>query len=233
MVYGIVHNLRTPLNVALNRTQFENLEIEKKLVPLLKADARLNAGIKFIQENNKKIQAAVLKTSEIVDSLLCQAKLDASGGKQYTNLNELIIKEVSFLRIETLARHQTDIRLNLAPDLPDIFIRQMDFIYIFHNIIGNACDAMVSSKIKHLDISTDFSPEQIIIKFADTGTGISEEVRDQIFNPFYSTKNNPSETGCRSGLGLFVSTRLLAVYNGKITAENRKPYGTVITINIS
>ncbi len=96
---------------------------------------------------------------------------------------------------------------------------------VFINIINNAFQAMPHGGKLMIRTATIDSHE-VVIEFADTGVGISEENMKKIFEPFFSTK----ETGDGTGLGLSISYRILQNHGGRIEVESQPAKGSVFKI---
>ena len=77
-----------------------------------------------------------------------------------------------------------------------------------------------------LSISTDCSAGDIIIEIADNGCGISPEVLDKVFEPYFTTKHEGT------GLGLAMSARIIHDHNGSISLTSVENEGTTITIKL-
>ena len=129
-------------------------------------------------------------------------------------------------------KHGANVKLNLIDDIPIIKGIYSDFSQVFYNLVKNACEAMKDSDQKQIIISSSFNSKAITISFSDTGPGIDPEKLSSIFDPFYSTKSQSSETKSGSGLGLFVSSRLMAQYQGFISVKNNEQGGSIFTIQI-
>jgi signal transduction histidine kinase len=97
---------------------------------------------------------------------------------------------------------------------------------IIINIGLNAIQAMPGGG--QLTISCHEAAGQLILTFADTGSGISEENMPHIFDPFFTTKG----VGEGTGLGLAVTYSLVQRMNGNITVESRPNHGTIFTITL-
>ncbi|MBV9211274.1 MAG: PAS domain S-box protein, partial [Acidobacteria bacterium] len=94
---------------------------------------------------------------------------------------------------------------------------------VFVNLIVNAVDAMPYGG--RLSISCERSTESMCLRFSDTGTGMPEEVRERIFEPFYTTKGMQG-----TGLGLAVSYGIIERHGGHITVESEVGAGTTFEI---
>jgi PAS domain S-box-containing protein len=96
---------------------------------------------------------------------------------------------------------------------------------VFVNLIVNAIDAMPDGG--RLKISCELAGATVRIRFTDTGTGMTEEIRERIFEPFYTTKENLG-----TGLGLSVSYGIIERHGGAITVASQVGQGTTFTIDL-
>ena len=232
MVQGIVHNLRGPLAVVLGSAQLMAIKFDKFLLTTGPADVKKRQLVKGIKENNSKTLSGIGKTSELIDSLLLTGGSNTREKNQAVDLNELIQKEYRFLRSEIIMKHEVEVVLTLAENIPLIMCKYTDFSQVFYNIVKNACEAMASSKERQLNISSSCSSTGILISFADTGPGIDPKKLSMIFDPFFSTKAESLETRAGSGLGLFICSRLMAEYQAFISVINLQPTGSKFLIQI-
>jgi len=111
--------------------------------------------------------------------------------------------------------------------VPSVVANRDRLEQVFLNLIVNAIDAMPSGGTLTVHL-TQLVPELIEIRIADTGIGIEPEVLEQIFEPFYTTK----ERGKGTGLGLLVSQRIIHDHGGVISAASEPGVGTQISIKI-
>ena len=130
--------------------------------------------------------------------------------------------------------HDVEVKLELDPDVPDIFAEHNRLEQVFINLVSNAIDAMdekgnrpeISDKEKQPDHSNPFSEnEHVCIMVTDTGVGMSEEVKNKIFEPFYTTK----KVGKGTGLGVSISYGIVQDYKGTIEIESELGKGTTFT----
>jgi CheY-like chemotaxis protein len=96
---------------------------------------------------------------------------------------------------------------------------------VFVNLIVNAVDAMPEGG--ELSIRTERTDDFARLLFTDDGTGMSEEVRERIFEPFYSTKGTHG-----TGLGLFVSYGIIERHRGRMSVESEVGHGTTFTVEL-
>jgi PAS domain S-box-containing protein len=96
---------------------------------------------------------------------------------------------------------------------------------VFVNLIVNAVDAMPLGG--RLQISCERAGDHLILRFTDTGLGMPEDVKERIFEPFYTTKGAHG-----TGLGLAVSYGIIERHEGRISVESEVGSGTTFTIDL-
>ena len=94
------------------------------------------------------------------------------------------------------------------------------------NLVRNAIDAMQNSTKKELTISTCERHGLIEVKVADTGSGIPSELKNRLFEPFVTSKDNGL------GVGLSISKTIIEAHRGDISVEDNKPSGSVFTFRL-
>ncbi len=119
-----------------------------------------------------------------------------------------------------------EIRLSFQEDplLAKVSAEQLK--QVFYNIVSNAFDAMATGGV--LLVRTSREGGSIAIEFCDTGPGVPEELRERIFEPFYTTK----ASGKGTGLGLSISQDIVARHGGCIEINGGVGEGTSVIINL-
>jgi signal transduction histidine kinase len=143
--------------------------------------------------------------------------------ERMADLNRLI--EDALLLVQHRAKFQ-QIRIikRFDPALPDVLDGGLQHAVV--NLIKNAFDAMPRGGT--MTITTRSSKEQVDVEVEDTGSGIPEEIRPRIFEPFFSTK--PIHQG--SGLGLVIAKEVVERSGGSIEFASRVGSGTTFRIRI-
>lgn len=119
------------------------------------------------------------------------------------------------------------IELEIILNDPDIYIQADSSLIeqVLINLVLNAIDAVKEQTLPRIALSAFMNEtKRIVIKVADNGPGIDDEVRDKIFIPFFSTKKNGS------GIGLSLCKQIMVLHKGSIQALSRKNEGTAFIL---
>ncbi|RKZ26867.1 hypothetical protein DRQ29_04275, partial [bacterium] len=109
-------------------------------------------------------------------------------------------------------------------ELTEINASASELQQVFVNLITNAADSILDKG--KLTITTLQVRDFVEIRVSDTGSGIPEKYRAHIFEPFFTTK----PVGEGTGLGLYISYRIINKYNGTIDFKSSKNNGTIFTV---
>ncbi|MEH6825723.1 MAG: ATP-binding protein [Motiliproteus sp.] len=124
---------------------------------------------------------------------------------------------------------QEQVTLQIEGDRPDeVLADQPRLEQVLINLIGNALDAMADSEPKRLTIVLGQNHQHATIAISDTGSGLSEQVREHLFDPFFTTK----EVGQGLGLGLSISYGIVRDLAGSLRAENQPDGGALFQITL-
>ena len=175
------------------------------------------------------IEKHALNCQRIVSDLLKFARGQETE-KKLAPLNPTIEEVVQMVASQFQKQH-CEIELDLASHLPMLSIDVDKIKQVYLNLLMNSRQAIKDRG--RIRISTRYieSDRQVKIVFWDSGFGISPEIKDRIFDPFFSTK----ETGKGSGLGLAVSYGIIKDHGGDIQVESEPGHWTrfIILLPIS
>ena len=155
----------------------------------------------FLKEERNLIDAASLHAREIIRKLLVFAR-QAPPAKTQVNLNQVVEDGLYFFEARCAKEGIEIVRL-LSPDLPEITADPAQLNQLLVNLLVNALQSMPGAG--KITVQTRFCDHNVYLIVEDTGTGMSKEVLDKIFVPFFTTK----DVGHGTGLGLigFVFSR--------------------------
>ncbi len=228
MIQGIVHNLKGPLSGAFFSAQLSERELEKAI----ETPEENPPDILRLRTHTRTIKSALKKSFDLVESLLSVGGSNPGEKSQPLDMNDILQKEYRLLRPDMALQHRVDVYLDLAEKLPPLTGKPSDFSQVFYNLMKNACDAMAGSPKKQLHITTRQEEDHLVVTFSDTGTGIDPDRIPNIFKPFYTTKTDQGQGSSGTGLGLFISARLLEPYQGEIKVERRDPVGSIFHVRL-
>ena len=143
------------------------------------------------------------------------------------DLNETTKEVIGLLRNE-LQRNQVALQAELANDLPRVAADRIQLQQVIFNLIRNAADAMndIHDRPRQLVIKTENGGDSVCLQVQDTGIGVDPQVVDQLFQPFYTTKNDGM------GIGLSVSRSIIDSHNGRLWATRNDGPGTTFSFCI-
>jgi two-component system NtrC family sensor kinase len=143
--------------------------------------------------------------------------------KRKININELLENVILFFE-KQMWESNIKIKLNLDQKIPLVTASPNQLRQVILNILNNARDAM--PKGGTLTVETLSKDETIIIKVKDTGIGIPEEIRDKIFDAFFTTKHTVKGVG----LGLSVCYGIIKDHGGDIRLKSKTGKGSTFII---
>ncbi len=207
---GVAHEINNPLGGIIAFAQ------------LLKRDA---AEYPAIKDDLDAIEEAAGRCKKIVADLLDFSRSSREGELAPTDLNVILEKVFPFIRREMQSLN-VELIFDGAGRLPKVMARADRLQQVFLNLMTNACHSMNKGGKLFVSTASLDGGKKVVVKVRDTGHGISPDVRDQIFNPFFTTK----EPGKGTGLGLSISYRIVREHGGTITFEDVKGGGTEFVV---
>ena len=235
--YLIVLNDITELNRAQKKAAWGEVamkmahEVKNSLTPILLSADRLRN--KFLDSlEGKDLEIMEKTTSTIIEqvksmSIMVEAFSEFANtpkiSKKSQNLNSIINNAVELYD----ADEEVEISLDLQGSLPDIYLDSESIKRLFINLIKNSKEASASELINiKIKSELDKTNNRVRVIIDDDGEGFDSNIIDKVFEPYASTKI----TG--SGLGLAIVHNIVEQHNGNIFANNIKPHGARIVIEL-
>ena len=210
---GIAHEIRNPLsgiNIYLNTLEkfYDRKEDSKKVSEIFNhlqsASAKIEAVIKRVMDFSKPgtpnfLMGSIKKPIEDAVSL-SSVTMRKSGIKITKDLNET---------------------------LPECSLDHQLMEQVILNLMNNAAESMKNmDEEKIIAISCSLKDNRIIINISDSGPGVQDKIKDKIFDPFYSTKNNST------GIGLSLCHRIISDHGGILRLSDSRLGGAEFTIEL-
>jgi signal transduction histidine kinase len=140
-------------------------------------------------------------------------------------MNEVIEQSLAMFagRLEGIT-----VQRNLEPGMPAVLADPEALRRALANLIDNAAEAMQGSLLRVLAIKSALSEDggAVEISVSDTGHGLTDEIRERLFLPFYSTKHRGT------GLGLSIAAKIVQEHGGSIRAEANSPKGARFVLRL-
>lgn len=207
MAGGIIHDFKNPM--AAVRSGAEVLQMSSQ------------------DERTKKLTGIIISQVDRMNNMAHEI-LDFSRGDSHlktatTNLKDLVDE---FAALNEADCEKRKVKLDLLVDDVPMIMADSDRIYrVIQNIAGNGIDAMPGGGTLTIKSIADSNGVDLII--ADTGIGMSEEVRQKVFEPFFT---HGKKRG--TGLGMAITKRIIDAHQGSIRVESEMGKGTRFIIHL-
>jgi GAF domain-containing protein len=223
---GIAHEIKNPLNFVNNFSSLSAelvTELDETLAPA-RLDQKMRGEVveltKMLKSNLEKVVQHGKRADSIVKNML-QHSREGSGERRSHDLNALIGESLN-LAYHGARAERSDFNItlkqNLDPDAGAVEVYPQELTRALLNLISNGFYAAIRRKIEEggksfepvLSATTRNLGESVEIRIRDNGTGIPPDVREKMFNPFFTTK----PTGEGTGLGLSMTHDIIVKQHG-------------------
>ncbi len=244
---GIAHEIKNPLNFVNNFAAL-SVDLAKELrEEIAKRRAKSEGRDDFsdieeilttLEQNAEKINHHGKRADSIVKSMMQHAR-GSSVQRELTDINHLLDEAVN-LTYHGMRATDPSFNITIAKEYDEsigkLDVVSQDLSRVFLNIINNACYAAHQKKKTSgdgfsptLSVSSKNLGDKIEIRIRDNGNGIPTEIREKIFNPFFTTK----PTGQGTGLGLSISYDIIVQqHRGEIKVETEEGKFTEFIMNL-
>jgi PAS domain S-box-containing protein len=213
----VAHEIKNPLTpIALSAERIRR-HLDRGTPP----DA---ASLRIVDSCVQTIAGAVETVRTLVDEFSTLARFPTAQ-PQPANVNSIVENALSMFngRLDGIVVHTS-----LAADLPNAMADPEGLKRALANLVDNAAEAMHEAVVREIHISTSLLPsrEAIEVTVSDTGHGVSQELKERLFLPYFSTKKRGT------GLGLAIVNRIVEDHHGSIRVEENYPMGTKFIVEL-
>ena len=211
MAAGVAHEINNPLSAILLYAEM------------------LKESLKGQSEFGKDLQEIIdqtLRCKKIVSDLL-EFSRKSAGKTASFSLEDLLNKCLELLVHKTYFQ-DIEVTTDIAAGMPNTIGDMSQLQQVFTNLFINAADAMGGKGKLNIEARFDEDRSLFAIKVSDTGPGIPENLRDKVFDIFFTTK----PVGKGTGLGLSISQNIIKIHGGHLYFECPPEGGTTFTIEL-
>ena len=210
---GIAHEIRNPLsgiNIYLNTL--------KKLHHQDGSEEKVEQILKQLQSASTKIESVIRRVMDFAKP--SEPKL------VLTDINEPITDAINLTAV-TMRKSGIILEKKLADDLPPSYVDPNLIEEIILNLLNNAAEAMKTMETgKKIVVSSSMKGEHFILLVSDSGPGVPLNIREKIFDPYFTTKSEGT------GIGLSLSHRIITDHTGSLTVSESELGGAEFRIEI-
>ncbi len=204
-------------------------EIKNPLTPM-----KLN--IQYLQQalrnDYDNVRELTVKVSESLIEQIDNLSYIASEFSNFAKMPEAVPEniEVNELteRVAELYLNESEVKVEIVKSVTPLYINadRSQLLRVFTNLLQNAVQSIPQGRDGFVNISIKADKDDVVIAFADNGTGISSDIVDKIFQPYFTTKTSGT------GLGLAMTRKIIEFWKGKIWFDTIDDKGTTFYVRM-
>jgi hypothetical protein len=222
----VAHEIKNPLTpIALSAERIgRHLDRQQNRNQDGNQDGGQPASMSIIRKCSEVILGCVTTLRTLVDQFSALAQFPAPQPRA-CDMNQVTDEALALFagRLEGIT-----VRRALEAELPHVLADPEAMRRALANLIDNAAEAMQGSLLRVLSVTSSLSEDggAVEVVVADTGHGLTDEIRERLFLPFYSTKRRGT------GLGLSIAAKIVQEHGGLIRAESNSPKGARFVVRL-
>lgn len=202
MSAGIAHEINNPLAI---------IEVNASLL-----QKYINDPSKFAQKI-ERIKKSCMRISKIISGLRKFSRSGESVPYELASISSIATEALALAEVRA-KQHSVSTFVELKSDSA-ILCNEVEIEQVFINLINNAIDAAKSSQEKWVKVSVIEEEKYVVIRVIDSGSGLPDQVRNKVFQPFFTTK----QVGEGTGLGLSITKGILDEHKATISIPSDLP----------
>jgi len=217
LLRAISHDLRTPLTSISGN-----------------ADNLLSNGESFDADTKQQIYTDIYNDSvwltNLVENLLSVTRLE--DGKMKLNKSAELIDEIISEALNHINKRSVEHKI-VECENEDILLVDVDarlIVQVIINIVDNAIK--YTPKGSEITITTQKNGKMLSVSIADNGNGIADDIKDKVFDMFYTGANKVADSRRSLGLGLALCKTIITAHGGEISVADNNPHGAVFTFTL-
>src|SRR5882757_7876516 len=221
-VAHVIKNPLTPISLSAEQIHRHINRLANNLFDR-QSDIPEPPSVAIIRRCSEVITSSVESMRSLVDQFAALAEFPTARPKP-ADLNTIVENSLALF-----AGRMQNIKIvrKMTPDLPLVMADPEALKRALGNLIDNAAEAMQQSLFRELRIGTNLLENGMVeLTIADTGSGLTDEMRERLFLPYFSTKQRGT------GLGLAIAAKIIQEHQGTIRAEKNEPAGAKFIVEL-
>jgi signal transduction histidine kinase/CheY-like chemotaxis protein len=214
-VASVSHEFRTPLNMIIGLV---DLMVETPEIYAVVLSPKIRKDLETVHRNCERL-------SSMIDDVLDLTRMEAGRltmHREYVDLGEVFVGSAAAVR-PLLEKKLLALEVIVPDDMPKVLCDRTRIEQVILNLLSNAARFTEDGRIT---IEAAQQDQHILVSVTDTGSGISPEDTERIFEPFWQGTNQLWRDKEGSGLGLSVSKRFVELHGGRMWLESKLGVGT-------
>jgi len=222
LVAGVAHEVNNPLAFAMGHVETARQSLAKLRAEVVLEPTSAEAHWQKADRRLSEVTVGLARIRDLVLKLRTFSRLD-EGERKLASISECVDSVLTILGHRKTGQIEIKTELS-APDSLECYPALLNQALL--NLVSNSIDAIAESGT--ITIKTEAEGDCVVLTVTDTGSGIPEEVRGRIFEPFVTTK--PAGQG--TGLGLSITHTIAERHRGSLTLDDAPSGGTVATLRL-
>ena len=219
---GVAHEINNPLAIAMANLEYVTEELGD-VTAAVANDAPVHEALGDVGRAVNKVQEGIDRVRTIIDDM-----------RTFSDAAESRADQIDLKRLVDWALWRSDSRADFGDtvvtcleDVPSVWASEVGIVQIIWNLLDNALEAIADLDDGSVEVSLTHDDDHVYLKVVDNGPGMSPEIADRAFEPFYTTK----QVGQGAGLGLFVCQGLVEGMDGEISLQTDPGEGTRVIVS--
>lgn len=201
---GLAHEINNPLTVIQGTVSLIENHLEK-LTP------KTMAEVGWLKSHLEKISMMVLRINSIVKSLKYFARDGGSDPRLEFSVNRMLEEVINLLSMR-MRQYQISFKADLPGEEIRISGQEVQISQVVVNLLQNSIDAVKSREVREVTLKLSKTDTHCCVRVSDSGYGVSREIVEKIFQPFFTTK----AVGEGTGIGLSIAHGIIQQHGGEI-----------------
>jgi PAS domain S-box-containing protein len=217
---GVAHEINNPLTYVLG-----NLQIMAQLLDDVVARASVPAGL--MAELRRCLEETLTGTERVRGIVGDLRRLSRPSGPEWVAVDLRTALESALRLAGNEIRHRARV-VRRWSDVPPVMGSELRLVQVFVNLLLNAAQAIDEGRAGANEVAVSLSRDArgwAVVEIADTGPGMTEEIRARAFEPFFTTRS-----GCGMGLGLSISRSIVTELGGEIAVSSTPGKGCSVRV---